>query len=205
MERTDLPPPPAPLRVRVTGDSNVGKTCMITRHFTSVFPEEYIPTVWAFDTSVLREASDDRPQIVVDDTAGQDPYDRPLFPRPLPASVVLVCFSVANHGSFESVTWQWVPQMAVECKNAPIILVGTKADLRSDRDTVERLASKKLTPIMFTQGRRLADQIGAVRYVECSALTGHGVSAVFEAAIAALEASGQKSQAGKRAWWPWSK
>ena len=41
---------------------------------------------------------------------------------------------------------------------AQLILVGTKADLREDRETIERLAEKGLAPISYEQGMALAKQ-----------------------------------------------
>jgi GTPase SAR1 family protein len=46
------------------------------------------------------------------------------------------------------------------CPNTPIILVGTKLDLRDDKDTIERLRDKKLSPITYPQGLAMAREIG---------------------------------------------
>ncbi|KAL4679352.1 hypothetical protein H8959_009002, partial [Pygathrix nigripes] len=49
-------------------------------------------------------------------------------------------------------------------------VVGTKLELRDDKDTIEKL-KKKLTPITYLQGPAIAKEIGAVKYLECLALT----------------------------------
>ncbi len=67
-----------------------------------------------------------------------------------------------------------------------MILVGTKVDLREDRDTVDGLKRKGLNPISATEGMALAREIGAVTYMECSALTQTGLKAVFDEAIKAV-------------------
>lgn len=41
-----------------------------------------------------------------------------------------------------------------------MILVGTKLDLRDDKDTIEKLKEKKLAPITYPQGLALAKEIG---------------------------------------------
>lgn len=41
-----------------------------------------------------------------------------------------------------------------------MILVGTKIDLRDDKDTIEKLKEKKLTPITYPQGLAMAKEIG---------------------------------------------
>lgn len=47
--------------------------------------------------------------------------------------------------------FQWYPEVRHHCPNTPIILVGTKLDLRDDRTTIEKLKEKKLTPITYPQ------------------------------------------------------
>ena len=52
-----------------------------------------------------------------------------------------------------------------------MILVGTKLDLRDDKETNERLNRVKLVPITNEQGLQMMKKIGAVKYLECSAFT----------------------------------
>lgn len=55
---------------------------------------------------------------------------------------------------------QWFPEVRHHCPSTPIILVGTKLDLRDDKDTIEKLKEKKLAPITYPQGLALAKDIG---------------------------------------------
>jgi cell division control protein 42 len=50
-------------------------------------------------------------------------------------------------------------------------LVGTQVDLRDDSNTVEKLAKNKQRPLSPESGDKLARDLRAVKYVECSALT----------------------------------
>ncbi|VDP75303.1 unnamed protein product [Schistosoma curassoni] len=64
------------------------------------------------------------------DTAGQEDYDR-LRPLSYPQTdVFLVCFSLVSRTSFENVRSKWHPEISAYVPRAPIILVGTKRDLR---------------------------------------------------------------------------
>lgn len=110
-----------------------------------------------------------------------------------------MCYSVASPSSFENIRGKWYPEIAHHCPGVPIILVGTQSDLRRDRATLEKLARFKLSPISVESGRKMAKEIGAVKYVECSALTQEGLKDVFDEAImAALYPASSKSSAKKK-------
>ncbi|KAJ3204465.1 Rho GTPase protein rac1 [Entophlyctis luteolus] len=120
------------------------------------------------------------------DTAGQEDYDR-LRPLSYPQTdVFLVCFSLVNPSSFENVKAKWYPEISHHAPNTPMILVGTKLDLREDRETLERLRDRRMAPISFQQGMQMCKEIGAVKYLECSALTQKGLKNVFDDAIRAV-------------------
>ena len=82
-----------------------------------------------------------------------------------------------------SLPLQWFPEVLHHCPDTPIILVGTKLDLREDKETVEILKEKLLSPITYPQGLAMAKEIGAVKYLECSALAQKGLKKVFDEAI----------------------
>uniref|UniRef100_A0A8V1AMC2 Ras-related C3 botulinum toxin substrate 3 (rho family, small GTP binding protein Rac3) n=1 Tax=Gallus gallus TaxID=9031 RepID=A0A8V1AMC2_CHICK len=112
--------------------------------------------------------------------------------------VFLICFSLVSPASFENVRAKWYPEVRHHCPNTPIILVGTKLDLRDDKDTIERLRDKKLAPITYPQGLAMAREIGSVKYLECSALTQRGLKTVFDEAIRAVLCPPPVKKPGKK-------
>lgn len=70
-------------------------------------------------------------------------------------------------------------QVHHHCPGVPCLIVGTQVDLRDDPAVVEKLAKQKQRVVLPEAGERLARELGAVKYVECSALTQRGVSAFF--------------------------
>ncbi|KAI1709860.1 ras family domain-containing protein [Ditylenchus destructor] len=166
----------------VVGDGAVGKTCLLISYTTNKFPSEYVPTV--FDNYAVTVMIGGEPHSLgLFDTAGQEDYDR-LRPLSYPQTdVFLVCFSVVAPASFENVKEKWVPEITHHCPKSPIILVGTQVDLRNDMQVVEKLAKNKQRPITTEMGEKLAKELKAVKYVECSALTQKGLKNVFDEAI----------------------
>jgi hypothetical protein len=63
--------------------------------------------------------------------------------------------------------------------------VGTKSDLRGDEAMLASLAQKGLRVITRDEAAARQKEIGAVQYMECSALTQEGLKDVFDAAIRA--------------------
>lgn len=95
----------------------------------------------------------------------------------------LICFSLINQDSLEHIKSKWYPEIRHHCPHTPIILVGTKLDLRNDKGTVKSLKDIKELPVTYPQGHGLAKKIGANKYLECSALTQKRLNELFDEII----------------------
>lgn len=69
------------------------------------------------------------------------------------------------------------------CEGVPLLLICTKTDLRNDPTTKSLMAAQGVTPVTASEGEKVAKEIGARRYLECSAKQGTGVKEVFDTAI----------------------
>ncbi|NXX23025.1 RHOF protein, partial [Podargus strigoides] len=173
------------VKVVVVGDGGCGKTSLLVAFAKGDFPKVYVPTVFEKYTASLHVG--DKPvKIHLWDTAGQEDYDRL---RPLSYSdtnVVLICFDVTNHNSYDNVLTKWYPEVNHFCQGVPVLLVGCKTDLRQDRAVLEG----HLEPISYQQARAMARQVHAVSYLECSARYQENLGDIFaEACSAALSAT----------------
>jgi len=155
---------------------------MLISYANNQFPEDYVPTV--FDNYNATVAfKDQHVTLGLWDTAGQEDYDR-LRPLSYPETqVFLICFSLINPVSFENVKNKWSKEIKSYTSNVPMILVGTKLDMREDPEIAKRLGSQDMAPITYEEGLQCAQEIGAYSYNECSAKTQKGLNKVFNDAI----------------------
>lgn len=160
----------------VVGDGAVGKTCLLISYTTNAFPGEYIPTV--FDNYSANVMVDGQAlHLGLWDTAGQEDYDR-LRPLSYPQTdVFLIAFAIDKVASFWNVKNKWYPEIQHHAPNVPILLVGTKADIR------HTLTPGSTTLVSRDDAIERAREIHAVGYYECSALTQEGLKTVFDEAI----------------------
>ncbi|XP_044159418.1 ras-related C3 botulinum toxin substrate 1-like [Bufo gargarizans] len=173
-----------PIKCVVVGDGAVGKTTLLCNYTTDTFPT-------VFNNCFANVMVDGKPgNLVLWDTAGDGERFR-LLSYPL-TDIFLICFSLVNPNSFQDVYLRWYPEVRHHCPYIPIILVGTKLDLRDDKDTIQNLKAKKLTPITYCQGLAMAKEIGKqtptvhVKISAFSALTQRGLDSVFVEAIRAV-------------------
>lgn len=173
------------IKLVVVGDGGCGKTCLLTFYAENRFPTDYVPTV--FENLVTTVPSPLDPNKTVElslwDTAGQEDFDRL---RPLSyneTNVVLVVFAVNARNSYLNVTDKWHPEISHFCPNIPVILVLTKTDIRNSAREKNQLQSQGQTFVSYEEGMALAKEIGAKKFMECSAKDGTGVKEVFDAAM----------------------
>ncbi len=155
---------------------------MLISYAKGTFPQGYVPTI--FDNySANITIGEDTCQLLLFDTAGQEEFETLRKISYSETDVFIICFSVVQPSSFANVEQLWINEIRQSNKSAPIILVGTKTDLRGNSKEVEDLAKRKEKPISKKDGDELAARLKVLKYVECSALTREGLKNVFDEAI----------------------
>ncbi|POW18875.1 hypothetical protein PSHT_05311 [Puccinia striiformis] len=173
--------PDAKRKLVVTGDGGCGKTCLLIMYSENRFPEAYIPTVFENYVTMVPFPTDSSKfvELALWDTAGQEEYDR-LRPLSYPESdVIFICFAIDFPTSLANVTDKWHPEVSHFCEGVPLILVGTKIDLRKDQRTSDLLAAQGYNT--YNSSTRASSSQGDRS--DCSAKHNIGVKEVFNAAL----------------------
>ena len=161
----------------LVGDDGVGKSSMLISYTTGTCPGENVPAV--FDNNSVNVMVDGAPvSLNLWDTPGQEEYTqlRPL--TYLDTDVFLLCFSVVDEQSLMNIKEMWIPEVMEHRPGVPVILVGNKADLHKSAEVAVLTSTEE-------EAGQLAREVGALKYLECSALTQEGLKNVFDEAIRA--------------------
>ncbi|KAM8953858.1 rho-related GTP-binding protein RhoU-like [Pelodytes ibericus] len=199
------------LKCVLLGDGAVGKTSLLVSYTTNGYPTRYIPTAFD-DFSASVEVGNIPVKLQLCDTAGQDEFDKLrhfCYPK---TDVLILCFSVVSPSSFQNISEKWIAEIEGHCPDVPLVLVGTQCDLREDVKVLIQLARYREKPVNPSSAQALAEKIGAVAYVECSALTQKNLKEVFDTAIISglryseLRGQRERKMANKmktlsKAWW----
>ena len=152
------------LKVVVAGDGGVGKTSLIRRYCEGKFEHTRVETIGVdFQTQTV-SLSDQTVKLSIWDMAGQERFAvvRAGFYRGSRATALV--YDVTEPQTLTDLT-RWREEVLSAVPEQTFLVIGNKIDL-------ERVVPTE-------QGRAFAESIHA-SYVETSALTGDGVSALFE-------------------------
>jgi GTPase SAR1 family protein len=81
----------------------------------------------------------------------------------------MICASIINSKSFDNIKSKWIPEVRHNCPYVPVMIVGTKIDLRDDSEIVQKVADTGNTLVTTSMGEKIAKEVGAVVYLETSA------------------------------------
>ena len=119
----------------ILGDACVGKTSLLRRVDKRDFVPTHLKTI-AVDfikTQYHNEEDDKTVPVKIWDTAGQEKFRNITYQFYRQADGIIVCFDCTNEKSYKAIN-NWVTSIhKVKPQDIPIVLVGNKADLESER------------------------------------------------------------------------
>jgi Ras-related protein Rab-1A len=160
------------IKLMLLGDSQVGKTCLLSKLKGDQMPSSHIPTIGIDVKMCSFQVRDRTLKVQVWDTAGQEKLRTiPKMYYAHSEGFVLV-YDITDADTFRNIGY-WVEQIRTYKEDAMKLLIGNKSDLES------------LRRVSTVKGQELAHKIG-VDFIETSALTGDNVNEAFSSLAAKL-------------------
>ncbi len=152
-------------KILLAGDEAVGKTSLIRRLVKNEFAQDYKPTLGFEITLHPLQVENTLINFVIWDIAGQTAFESVRRSYYKESRGFLLVFNLANRVSLRNLEY-WTAEIREICPDAPLVLLGNKADLPDQKVTVEEM-------------RQMAHKLGAVGSLLTSAKNGRGVSEAF--------------------------
>ncbi len=161
-------------KLALLGEGSVGKTSLRRTFLGETFKEDYILTMGSDFASKKISLNNIQYNLLIWDLAGQPLFKdiRKAYYRGCRGALVL--FDLTRIETFRLLP-NWIAELVSNNKNKrlPIVLIGNKVDLRSNKETM-----------LPKYGKQYAEELSVwsgyeVPYIETSALTGENVDIVF--------------------------
>ncbi|KAH3661537.1 hypothetical protein OGAPHI_006385 [Ogataea philodendri] len=160
------------IRISVFGEIDSGKSTLVLQYVQSQFVEEidhHIQDIYTKRTEIDNEIYQIDILDVLDSDYGFDTRTEEMIAD---SDAAILVYSVLSERSFNSLIMKGVRVCSLlKHKDIPIILVGTKTDLED------------LRQISANEGTQMAQEMGCVGFLECSAKTRYNVDQVFETTV----------------------
>lgn len=177
-------------KIVLVGDSNVGKTNLISRYIKNSLPKNSNPTIGVeFATRVVPLRSGGTVKAQIWDTAGQERYYAIVSAHYRRAIGALLVYDVTNSKSFTNAK-KWIQELKSKAEpDIVIMLVGNKIDL------VDKAPEKR--EVSVEQAESFAKQEGLL-FIETSAVASVRVKEAFETLLEEIYKN-SRSKGNKRA------
>jgi len=171
-------------KVALMGFRSVGKSSLAIQFVQGQFVDSYDPTIEnTFNKSIKIRNQEFELHVV--DTAGQDEYS--IFPTQYSVDIhgYVLVYSINSAKSFEvvQVLYEKIADL-VGNPRVPVVLVGNKKDLESERE------------VSTADGQKLAKEISAV-FLETSAKDNFCVTDLFQNIVVQIETLNGNMEGGK--------
>ncbi|EAX96868.1 small GTP-binding protein, putative [Trichomonas vaginalis G3] len=155
------------VKIVLVGEAGVGKTCICERLISDSYSMQTAPTIGAANYSFTMKTDKQTLEFNIWDTAGQEKY-RSLAPMYFAgAQVAILVFDLTQPHTLQGLDdfFELLRSRAPDCIHC---LVGNKCDKPNERQVSDE------------EALAYAGKIGAIFYMETSAVTGQGIKDLFE-------------------------
>ena len=154
-------------KVIIIGDTNVGKSNILTRYLKDEFSSNTKSTVGVELGIKFLKIKNIKAKIQIWDTAGQERYKAITSSYFKGSNGCFIVYDITNEASFDNVE-KWYEQIQSETsKEIPIVLVGNKCDLEDERK------------VPIEKGKEKAQNLNCA-FFETSALKKINIDKIFE-------------------------
>eukprot|EP00004_Rigifila_ramosa_P009674 TRINITY_DN212_c0_g3_i1.p1 TRINITY_DN212_c0_g3~~TRINITY_DN212_c0_g3_i1.p1 ORF type:complete len:192 (-),score=49.61 TRINITY_DN212_c0_g3_i1:163-738(-) len=171
----------------IVGSGAVGKSSITIQYVSQQFINQYDPTI---EDSYRKQVVIDERAYVLDilDTAGQEELSATQDQWYRVGNGFLLVYSITDRHSFQTLTPYWNKLLlAQNAETVPLVLVGNKCDLESDRQ------------VSTQEGKDLAKTFGGCPHIETSAKERRNIDQVFaELVRECRKFENPKAAAGKK-------
>ena len=157
-------------KIIIIGDSNVGKTNILTKYLKNEFDPNSKPTIGVEFATKQFTIKDNIIKTQIWDTAGQERYRTITSSFYKGAKGCLLVYDITRKESFENID-KWISDIkSTSEENLSIILLGNKCDLEAQRKVSKEEAEEK-------------SQLYNMAFMETSALYGTNIERAFNELI----------------------
>lgn len=165
------------VKIKLLGDSGVGKSALLSRFVDDTFTESLMSTMGVDFRLKQINVGDNRVKLQIWDTAGQDRF-RAVSKYDRGQNAWVVVFDVTHQETFNNIK-KWLEEIVCQkdFSGQPLIIVGNKVDLESER----RVQSDEAFEFVEAWNAKPENNNKQIQgYIETSAKTSINVNALFE-------------------------
>lgn len=166
-------------KIVMIGDTNVGKTNIISRLINNEFIHNSKATIGVDFATKTFQIDDSLIKVQIWDTAGQERYHALVSAYYRGSSGAVLVYDATRKPTLENIKTSWLKNLRSVCDDSiPLMLLGNKLDLCENNGSDSNLNKE----IPEEEGRQMAFAEG-MSFFETSALSGKNINVAFESFV----------------------
>ncbi|ODM98376.1 Ras-like GTP-binding protein RhoL, partial [Orchesella cincta] len=165
-----------PYKIMLVGDGMVGKSAICKSYINKTPYLAYQPTISETHEITVSIHKKDYLVILWDTNAGEE-WDGLRIQDYKNTDCFILCYAINDPTSLSNVETRWILELRKHCPNVPVLLVGTKTDIRTPSN---RWISEE-------EGDILKTKVKAEGFIECSSKSIASIEGVFILAVSIAE------------------